>query len=77
MISMMKRGDSKKLLDCLPEFMDHAVAEVKAGALSWMISALNFPSYPALVHGYGNVIGTGNAVVEWNNERSNKSTTLV
>jgi 2-aminophenol/2-amino-5-chlorophenol 1,6-dioxygenase beta subunit len=41
---------------------------VKAGALAWMLSALNVPSYPAVVHGYGTVIGTGNAVVEWNEE---------
>ncbi len=69
MIGMMRRGETKKLIDCLPEFMDHAVAEVKAGALTWMLSALNFPSYKPTVHAYGNVIGTGNAVVEWNNEQ--------
>ena len=43
-----------------------ASAEVKAGALSWMLSAMGVPDYPAIVHGYGTVIGTGNAVVEWN-----------
>jgi 2-aminophenol/2-amino-5-chlorophenol 1,6-dioxygenase beta subunit len=30
-----------------------------------MMSAMDFPEYPAEVHGYGTVIGTGNAVVEW------------
>lgn len=69
MIQMMKNGETKKLIDCLPEFMDHAIAEVKAGALSWMLSALDFPDYPGIVHGYGTVIGTGNAIVEWNNEK--------
>ena len=70
MIKMMKEGKTKQLIDCLPEFMDHTVAEVKAGALSWMLSALEFPSYEAIVHAYGNVIGTGNAVVEWNQEKN-------
>ena len=65
-LKMMREGRSKELIDCLPEFMDMASAEVKAGALTWMLSALGMPSYPATVHAYGSVIGTGNAVVEWN-----------
>jgi 2-aminophenol/2-amino-5-chlorophenol 1,6-dioxygenase beta subunit len=66
MIKLMREGKSKELLAVLPEFIDMASAEVKAGALAWMLSALDVPDYPAIVHGYGNVIGTGNAVVEWN-----------
>jgi 2-aminophenol/2-amino-5-chlorophenol 1,6-dioxygenase beta subunit len=46
-----------------------ASAEVKAGALTWMLSALGMPKYPAEVLAYGSVIGTGNAVVEWNHEK--------
>ena len=42
-----------------------AEAEVKAGALAWMLHAMDIPDYPAEVHSYGSVIGTGNAVVEW------------
>lgn len=72
MIQMMKNGETRKLIDCLPEFMDHAIAEVKAGALSWMLAALDFPDYPGIVHAYGTVIGTGNAVVEWNHEKNMK-----
>ena len=64
-LKMMREGRAKELIDCLPEFMDMASAEVKAGALTWMISALGYPSYPAEIHGYGSVIGTGNAIVEW------------
>jgi 2-aminophenol/2-amino-5-chlorophenol 1,6-dioxygenase beta subunit len=30
-----------------------------------MLSAMGFPQIPAQVHGYWTVIGTGNAVVEW------------
>ncbi len=35
------------------------------GRTDLMLSALGFPEYPAEVHSYGSVIGTGNAVVEW------------
>ena len=65
MLKLMKEGRARQLVDSLPEFMDMAMAEVKAGALTWMLSALGFPEYPAKVHAYGSVIGTGNAVVEW------------
>lgn len=68
MIDLMKKGKAKELLAVLPEFIDMASAEVKAGALAWMLSAMGMPEYPAVVHGYGTVIGTGNAVVEWNAE---------
>jgi 2-aminophenol/2-amino-5-chlorophenol 1,6-dioxygenase beta subunit len=68
MLSLMKQGRAKEVLAVLPEFIDMSSAEVKAGALAWMLSALNTPNYPAIVHGYGTVIGTGNAVVEWNEE---------
>ncbi|MGE0615743.1 MAG: tRNA U-34 5-methylaminomethyl-2-thiouridine biosynthesis protein [Bacteriovoracia bacterium] len=69
-LKLMKEGKCKELLAILPEFMDMASAEIKAGALAWMLSALDIPTYPAEVHGYGSVIGTGNAVVEWNHERA-------
>lgn len=67
-LKLMREGRAKELLAVLPEFIDMASAEVKAGALAWMLSALEIPNYPAIVHGYGSVIGTGNAVVEWNAE---------
>jgi len=65
-LDMMRRGKSRELLDIMPEFIEMASAEVKAGALTWLLEAMNVPSYAAIVHGYGTVIGTGNAVVEWN-----------
>jgi 2-aminophenol/2-amino-5-chlorophenol 1,6-dioxygenase beta subunit len=68
-LKLMREGKTKQLVDSLPEFMDMASAEVKAGALTWMLSALGMPTYPAEVHAYGSVIGTGNAVVEWDHER--------
>jgi 2-aminophenol/2-amino-5-chlorophenol 1,6-dioxygenase beta subunit len=65
MLKLMKAGKAEQLIDSLPEFMDMASAEVKAGALTWMLAALGMPTYPADIHAYGSVIGTGNAVVEW------------
>jgi 2-aminophenol/2-amino-5-chlorophenol 1,6-dioxygenase beta subunit len=35
-----------------------------------MLSAMGFPKSPAELHGYGTVIGTGNAVMEWNLEKA-------
>ena len=64
-LKLMREGKAKELLAVCPEFFDMASAEVKAGALAWMLGALGIPDYPATVHGYGSVIGTGNAVVEW------------
>lgn len=64
-LKLMREGRTRELIDSLPEFMDMASAEVKAGALTWMLAALGFPSYNAEVHAYGTVIGTGNAIVEW------------
>ena len=69
MLGLMREGRCRELLDVLPEFIDMSIAEVKAGALTWMLEAMGVPEYPATVHGYGSVIGTGNAVVEWDHER--------
>ena len=62
MIDLMKRGRSKEIIDVMTDFTEQATAETDGGSLTWMLSALDFPSYPAEVHGYGSVIGTGNAV---------------
>jgi 2-aminophenol/2-amino-5-chlorophenol 1,6-dioxygenase subunit beta len=66
MIKLMREGKSKDLFHLIPDFTEHAIAETDSGALSWLLSALQFPAYPAVLHGYGTVIGTGNAIVEWN-----------
>lgn len=64
-LKLMKEGRCKELMALLPEYIEATAAEVKAGALSWMLAAMGYPTYPAEVHGYGTVIGTGNAVVGW------------
>ena len=65
-INLMRAGKVDELLDVMPQFMKEAFAEVKAGSLTWMLAAMGFPKMPAELHGYGTVIGTGNAVMEWN-----------
>lgn len=64
-IDLLRQGKLDELQRVLPEFMEKTAAEVKAGSLMWMLSAMGFPEMPAEVHGYGSVIGTGNAVIEW------------
>jgi 2-aminophenol/2-amino-5-chlorophenol 1,6-dioxygenase beta subunit len=65
MIDLMKQGKVDELYELMPQFIDEAFAEVKAGALTWMYAAMNYTKKPAKFYGYGNVIGTGNAVMEW------------
>jgi len=64
-INLLRAGDTDGLMAVLPEFMQAAFAEVKAGGLTWALAAMGFPKVPAKLHGYGTVIGTGNAVMEW------------
>lgn len=64
-IDMLRRGDLDAYFKCLPDFMREAFAEVKAGSMTWMLAAMGMPKIPAKFHGYGTVIGTGNAVMEW------------
>jgi 2-aminophenol/2-amino-5-chlorophenol 1,6-dioxygenase beta subunit len=64
-LDLMRKGRTRELIDEAPDFIDHTDSEIKAGSLTWLIAALGFPTSPAEVHGYGTVIGTGNAVVEW------------
>lgn len=64
-IDLLRKGDLEGYQKVLPQFMSETFAEVKAGSLTWMLSALGNPKIPAKFHGYGTVIGTGNAVMEW------------
>lgn len=65
MINLMKQGKSKEMMNIMTDFTEQATAETDAGSLTWLMAAMDFPTYPAEVHAYGTVIGTGNAVVEW------------
>ncbi len=65
MIELMRTGRTKEMCQIMSDFTEQATAETDSGSLSWLMSALDFPTYPAELHGYGTVIGTGNAVMEW------------
>lgn len=65
-INLLREGRTAEVFRLLPQFIDEAFAEVKAGAFTWMFAAMGYPNLPGELHGYGTVIGTGNAVMEWN-----------
>ena len=65
-IDLLRRGRVQETFSLLPTFIDEAFAEVKSGAFTWMFAAMGYPELPGELHGYGTVIGTGNAVMEWN-----------
>lgn len=67
-IDMLRKGQTDEVFNVLPQFINEAFAEVKSGAFTWMFSAMGYPNIPGELHGYGTVIGTGNAVMEWNLE---------
>lgn len=69
-LGLMREGKTKQLIEEMPDFIEQSVSEAKAGSLSWLLAALEFPDYEAEVHGYGTVIGTGNAIVEWDPRRA-------
>jgi 2-aminophenol/2-amino-5-chlorophenol 1,6-dioxygenase beta subunit len=65
MIELMREGKGQQILDVVTDFTEQATAETDGGSLTWLLGALGVPDYPATLHGYGTVIGTGNAVMEW------------
>lgn len=73
MIELMRKGHMKEVFQLLPQFIDEAFAEVKSGAFTWMHAAMGYPELAGKLHGYGTVIGTGNAVIEWNLEEAGLS----
>ena len=65
MLKLMREGRSREAVDVMPEFISQAISEADAGAMTWLLAALDYPEKPAEVYAYGTVIGTGNAVVGW------------
>ena len=70
MLDLMRRGQARQVVDEIPDFIEQTESEVQAGCLTWLLSALGYPDYPADVHAYQTIIGTGNAIVEWNAARA-------
>ena len=74
-IRLMRDGKARQLFDEMPDLIDNATSEADAGCLSWLLAALGYPDYPAELHGYGTVIGTGNAVMEWDPDPETRQVT--
>lgn len=66
MIELLRKGEVEEVFRLLPQFIEESFAEIKSGAFTWMFAAMGYPQIPGELHGYGTVIGTGNAVMEWN-----------
>ncbi len=69
-IELLRQGRTREVFEILPQFIQEAFAEVKSGAFTWMFAAMGYPEMPGELHGYGTVIGTGNAVMEWDLTRA-------
>ena len=65
MIDLMRAGKAQQILDEIPEFCEQAISEADGGGFSWILNAMGVPDQPAILHGYGTIIGTGNAIMEW------------
>jgi len=68
-LDLMRQGKTKQLVDEVPDFIEQTESEIQSGSLTWLLAALDFPNYPPEIYAYGTVIGTGNAVVEWDPSR--------
>ena len=68
-IDLLRRGKCREVYDLMPDFVEQCSSEADAGSLTWLLAALDFPRYEAEVHAYGTVIGTGNAIIEWDTSR--------
>jgi 2-aminophenol/2-amino-5-chlorophenol 1,6-dioxygenase beta subunit len=71
-LNLFRQGNSREFLWEHSDFAEQAITETRVGSLTWMLAALEFPSTPAVVHAYGSVIGTGNAVVEFVPDQTRK-----
>lgn len=73
MIELMRQGRMREVFELHPQFVEESFSETKSGAFTWMHAAMGYPELAAELHGYGTVIGTGNAVMEWNLEEAGLS----
>ncbi len=67
-LGLIRSGRCDQILEEMPDFIEQSVSECKDGSFTWLLGALGIPNYPGTIYGYGSVIGTGNAIVEWRPE---------
>lgn len=65
LLEAIRTGRMSDVRALIPRHIEETSAEIRSGALNWMLSALGWPELSGDVLGYGTIIGTGNAVVEW------------
>jgi len=65
LLDMVRQGQTRQMVDVMPEFITQAISEMDAGSFTWLMAALGYPTTPGEIYAYGTVIGTGNAVVGW------------
>lgn len=65
LLETVRQGDMTQVRRMIPAHVEATGSETKAGSLTWMLSALGWPEIPGEVLAYGTVIGTGNAIIEW------------
>lgn len=64
-MKLIRDGKGRQLLAEMPDFIEQSISECKDGSFTWLLAALGVPDYPGTIHGYGSIIGTGNAIVDW------------
>lgn len=69
LLEKVRSEPTSVLRTAIPEHIEASEAETKSGGLTWLLSALEWPDTTGDVLGYGTIIGTGNAVVEWRPDR--------
>lgn len=69
LLELVRAGRTDELRAFIPEHIAQTQAETKSGSLSWMLSAMGWPQIRGDVLGYWTIIGTGNAVIEWDPQR--------
>lgn len=65
LLALVRAGRTGELRAAIPRHIEATSSETKAGSLSWLLAAMGWPEGRGEVLGYGTIIGTGNAVVEW------------
>ncbi|WP_432847927.1 hypothetical protein ACQPXB_44280 [Amycolatopsis sp. CA-161197] len=68
LLETVRSQPTSALRTAIPEHIEASEAETKSGSLSWLLAALGWPDTTGDILGYGTIIGTGNAVVEWRPE---------
>ncbi len=69
-LERVRTEPASALKTAIPEHIAATEAETKSGSLTWLLSALGWPETSGDVLGYGTIIGTGNAVVQWRAEHA-------